>query len=93
MDVTKPYEFIGFGAMDVTEPYEFIRFGAMDVTKPFKFIRFGAMDVTKPYAFPTRNPATLRRTSRGASKGSRAGPGIDPASVSDRFGCMITFPN
>ncbi len=24
MDVTKPYEFIGFGAMDVTKPYEFI---------------------------------------------------------------------
>ena len=22
MDVTKPYEFIGFGAMDVTKPYE-----------------------------------------------------------------------
>ncbi len=31
MDVTKPYEFIGFGAMDVTKPYEFIGFGAMDV--------------------------------------------------------------
>ena len=28
MDVTKPYEFTGFGAMDVTKPYEFIRFGA-----------------------------------------------------------------
>ncbi len=27
--VTKPYEFIGFGAMDVTKPYEFIGFGAM----------------------------------------------------------------
>ena len=34
MDVTKPYEFIGFGAMDVTKPYEFIGFGAMHVTKP-----------------------------------------------------------
>ncbi len=31
--VTKPYKFIGFGAMDVTKPYKFIRFGAMDVTK------------------------------------------------------------
>ncbi len=30
MDVTTPYEFIGFGAMDVTKPYEFIGFGAMD---------------------------------------------------------------
>ncbi len=28
MDVTKPYEFIGFGAMDVTKPYEFIGFGS-----------------------------------------------------------------
>ena len=27
MDVTKPYKFIGFGAMDVTKPYKFIRFG------------------------------------------------------------------
>ncbi len=27
MDVTKPYEFIGFGAMDVPKPYEFIGFG------------------------------------------------------------------
>jgi hypothetical protein len=27
MDATKPYEFIGFGAMDVTKPYEFIGFG------------------------------------------------------------------
>jgi hypothetical protein len=26
MDVTKPYELIGFGAMDVTKPYEFIGF-------------------------------------------------------------------
>ncbi len=33
MDVTKPYEFIGFGAMDVTKPHEFIGVGAMDVTK------------------------------------------------------------
>ena len=29
MDVTKPYEFIGFAAMDVTKPYEFIGFGAI----------------------------------------------------------------
>ncbi len=31
MDVTKPYKFIGFGAMDVTKPYKFR--GPMDVTK------------------------------------------------------------
>jgi hypothetical protein len=51
MDVTKPYTFIGFGAMDVTKPYTFIGFGATDVTKPYKFIGFGAMDVTKSYRF------------------------------------------
>ncbi len=48
---TKPYKFIGLGALDVTKPYKFIGFGAMDVTKPYKFIGFGAMDVTKPYKF------------------------------------------
>jgi hypothetical protein len=42
MDVTKPFEFIGSGAMDVTKPYEFIRSGAMDVTKPYEFIGLGA---------------------------------------------------
>ncbi len=51
MDVTKPYKFIGFGAMDVTKPYKSIGFAAKDVTKPYKFIGFGAMDVTKPYKF------------------------------------------
>ncbi len=34
MDVTKPYEHRGFGAMDVHKTYEFIGFGAMDVHKP-----------------------------------------------------------
>jgi hypothetical protein len=42
MDVTKPCELIGFGAMDVTKPYEFIGFGAMYVTKQYGFIGFGA---------------------------------------------------
>ena len=41
MDATKPYKFIGFGAMEVTKPYKFIGFGAMEVTKPYKFIGFG----------------------------------------------------
>ncbi len=40
--VTKPYQFIGFGAMEVTKPYQFIGFGAMEVTKPYKFIGFWA---------------------------------------------------
>ena len=47
MDVTKPYKFIGFGAMDVTKPYKFIGFGAMDVTKPYKFIGFGNFKLFK----------------------------------------------
>ena len=29
--------------MDVTKPYEFIRFGAMDVTKPYEFMGFAPM--------------------------------------------------
>ena len=28
--------------MYVTKPYEFIRFGATDVTKPYNFIGFGS---------------------------------------------------
>ncbi len=36
MDATKPYEFIGFGAMDAAKPYEFIGFGAMDAAKPYE---------------------------------------------------------
>jgi hypothetical protein len=39
---TKPYKFIGFGAMDATKPYKFIGSGAMEVTKPYKFIGFGS---------------------------------------------------
>ncbi len=47
MEVTKPNEFIGFGAMEVTKPYEIIGFGAVEVTKPYEFIRFGAVDRPK----------------------------------------------
>ncbi len=35
MDVTKPYEFIGFGAVDGTKPYKFIGIGAMEVNQSF----------------------------------------------------------
>jgi hypothetical protein len=35
MDATKPYKFIGFGAMDATKPYEFIGFGVMARGGPF----------------------------------------------------------
>ncbi len=37
MDATKPYKFIGFGAIDATKPYEFIRFGVMSAHKLAKY--------------------------------------------------------
>ena len=43
--VTKPYQFIGFGAMEVTKPCQFIGFGAMEV--PYLFVRFGAMEASR----------------------------------------------
>ncbi len=40
MDVTKPFEFIGLGAMDVAKPSKtIIRFGVMDVTTPYKIYK------------------------------------------------------
>ncbi len=51
MEVTKPCEFIWFGAMEITKPCEFIWFGAMETTNPYEFIGFGAMEVTKLYEF------------------------------------------
>ena len=39
MDVTKPDEFIGFGAIAITKPYEFIGFGAIAITKPLYIYR------------------------------------------------------
>ncbi len=51
MDATKPYRFIGSGAMDATKPYELIGSGATDATKPYRFIGSGAMDATKPDRF------------------------------------------
>ncbi len=78
MDVTKPYKFIGFGAMDVTKPYKFIGFGDIHHTKPYKFIGFGALPTdghidgqtllpTNEYACPAilRWRADLASTIRG----------------------------
>ncbi len=48
--------------MDVTKPYEFIRFGAMDVTKPCEFIGFGAMDGLEARP-PETGGTTMRSTS------------------------------
>ncbi len=50
MDVTKPYEFIGFGATEVTKPYKFIGFGAMEVTKPYKFDAFQKVECHVSFA-------------------------------------------
>ncbi len=53
MDVTKPYKFIGFGAMDVTKSYRFIGFGAMDVTKaPAGRPRGEGWKAVRPYTWP-----------------------------------------
>ncbi len=37
---SKPYEFIGLGAMDATKPYKFIWLGDIHDPKPYKFIGF-----------------------------------------------------
>ncbi len=50
--LTKPYEFIGVGAMAVTKPYEFIGFGAMEVTKPYEFTGVGTVDPDRAYPGP-----------------------------------------
>ncbi len=60
MDVTKPYEFIRFGAMHVTKPYEFIGIGAMDGLKPYEFIGFGAETCCIDQRKLTRVTAGLR---------------------------------
>ncbi len=51
LGATKPYKFIGFGAIGATKPYIFIGFGAIGATRPYIFIGFGAIDATTPYEF------------------------------------------
>jgi hypothetical protein len=70
MEGTKPFNFIGFGAMDVTKPYEFIGFEAMDGPKPYEFIGFGGPEwrtskkpLIEEYTFTYWDgPATCRTT-------------------------------
>ncbi len=50
--------------MEVTKPYEFIEFGAMDATKPYEFIGFWAMDVTKPYEYKAKESTPKRQAER-----------------------------
>ncbi len=60
MDVTKPYELIGFGAMDVTKPYELIGFGAMDVGGQ------GQVRLSNPNTNQTTPPLPLSASLSGA---------------------------
>jgi hypothetical protein len=58
---TKPYEFIGFGAVDVTKSYKFICFGDIHGPKPYKFIGFR-------WAFISQTPVARRGHRRGAMR-------------------------
>jgi hypothetical protein len=68
MDVTKPYKFIGFGAMDVTRPCEFIGFGAMNDTKPYEFVGLGSILGARTKDFASRGPRNLRSRSTSPPK-------------------------
>ena len=74
MDATKPYEFIGLGAMDATKPYEFIGLGAMDVTKPYEFIRVGASS-SAPLPPPPRGVSTVSQADTSVAVAGTAGLG------------------
>jgi hypothetical protein len=75
-EVTKPYEFIGFGAMEVTKPYEFIGFGAMEVTKPYEFIGFGE---------PHRRWGSPRGSSRCPGLGGQGPPVGSPRTATENL--------
>ncbi len=49
MDVTKPYKFIGFGAIHSPNTYKFIGLGAIHGPKTYKFIGFGAIHGPIPF--------------------------------------------
>jgi hypothetical protein len=66
---TKPYKFIGLGAMDAAKTYKFIGFGAMDVAKPYKFIGFVAVCTSflaQTFPNPIQKPY-LRKSGRASS--------------------------
>ena len=54
MEVTKPYKFIGFGAMEVTKPYRFIGFGAQDATCQFLVVEAGDGEIALHNPFNNR---------------------------------------
>ncbi len=88
MDVTKPYEFIGLGAMDVTKPYEFIGLGAMDVTKPYEFIGFEATGHSPNRASPKPGCAKTRLCLGTGCAGQARGPGHSLSSKGSRSGVL-----
>ncbi len=62
---SKPYDFIGLGAMDVTKLYKFKGFGDIHGPKPYKFIGFLCVFISQT---PAVNPAIrfLQHQSLGA---------------------------
>ncbi len=59
MDVTKPYKFIGFGAMYVTKPYKFIGSSILNVHLVVVAAAVGLLQRSKPHP-------TLARSSSGS---------------------------
>ena len=58
---TKPYEFIGLGAMEATKPYEFIWLGVIGVTNPNECLCSTVRDPLNPPLPETREEATVFR--------------------------------
>ncbi len=80
---SKPYDFIGFGAMDVTKPYEFIWFGDIPGSKPYGFIGFRWAFISQtPVMLPDRRSAFragLRPDSNREALNIRSPAGLRPA--------------
>ncbi len=74
MDATKPYKFMGIGAMDVTKPYKFTHFGATDVTKPYKFMPFKLHNKSTPGTKARKPQFSMTILVVGALPPSAAGP-------------------
>ena len=79
MDVTKPYEFIGFGAMDVTKPYESIRFGAKpNISSEGAKAQTGSIPGRRGLSRAGKRPQANDIGARGASWGFLTPPTGDP---------------
>ncbi len=90
IDVTKPYQSIGFGAIDVTKPFKFIGFWGIDVTTPYKLIGFGAIvGVIPGTPEPPEDSPLTRWLPRPTS--ARASRAIDPVTAAARLGLMLSL--